>query len=175
MTVDTNVRSLRREGELFTIHPRSTTRRFLCGKCCALKSCGILKDLRKKCEGVVVELMGCKHYEAPINFADATGLEYSRFNTLRLGRAWSERIRKGDIVGIIGPDRKILKRMKVTKVICGPKEQIVTEHARFNHLYRSGEHENPGEHLLNRMPSLYGNLIWKNNGLCTAIYLCDLK
>jgi len=73
---------------------------------------------------------------APLHFlafADRSGLDLPRFNTLRLGMGWAKKLRQGDMVLLAWKDQ-IVGACWVEEIHTGPKEEIVARFAAGNHV-----------------------------------------
>ena len=149
-----------------TCLPKSVGERRLCDSCGALGLC----DIAEKSEIIV---SSCTDYIFTLRFFSTKGLSSRQFNTLRLGKAWGERVSVGSHVRLVDVKGEHIDYRKVLDVKVGPKEQIIREFAKQNHLLAESDvtNEEAGDWMIKQMPNLYGNLIYKNNALCTAITL----
>lgn len=154
------------ENGQFTCLPKSIEARRLCTSCGKKDGCVAAKD-----EGKFIT--SCDEFMHTIAFRSQKGLDTPAFNTLRLGKAWSTRVRPNDRVRLADGEDQTIGWATVTAVILGTKEEIIRAHAKDNHLLIESEmtREEAGDWMLKQMPNLYGNLIYKNNELCTVIQL----
>jgi hypothetical protein len=73
-------------------------------------------------------------YPVPfLPFTSEDGLELPAFNTIRLGKAWFKRLKKGDRV-LLAHKHLILCSARVAMVDCGSINDMLQKHARFNHV-----------------------------------------
>lgn len=175
--IDLNLRSLRKDGEKFTVSPKSVLdkQRHLCNHCAYNSDCKHAKraaDARQ--EMIESRVLECAGYSTPIGFSDLTGLDSEDFNTLRLGSAWAKRVEDQQEVGLVCTKTgELVGRKKVVRVVVGPKDQIVKDHAYKNHLMLGKKKRTAAIEMAKKLPNIYGNLIYKNNDMMTAIYLSD--
>lgn len=112
----------------------------------------------------------CSEFVPVFVFSDPTNLDRQSFNTIRLGRAWYERLESGQIVALYDKKFDRMFRAKVTTIYwSNNKKDILKEHASRNHLGQT--YDNPPADLARTLISSYGkNFFARANGL-TAIYL----
>jgi hypothetical protein len=67
-----------------------------------------------------------------LTFTHRDGLDLPAFNTIRLGRAWFKRLKKGDRI-LLAHKHEILCSARVVMLACGPVHKMLAEHAVFNH------------------------------------------
>jgi len=85
------------------------------------------------CELSAVE--SCSLFVPPIGFRSIHGLE-ARFSTIRMGSAWSRRVKRGSIVGLVQLDP--LKRIglaRIRRIQSGSLDEMVLASAHTNHTY----------------------------------------
>lgn len=99
------------------------------------------------------------------------------FNTFRLGRTWSKRLKAGDHVLLT--DRKnsvVFGRAEVTAVHTGPLGEMCKAHAIHNHTQRESTPEQAPERLLKEvLQKLYGPHIAHETKASVVIYLRRLE
>lgn len=141
---------------------------------CAIKSicithtrlAAIVEDF--DCGAVISE---CAGYRAHLTFRDDVGLE-GRFNTVRLGKAWHDRVIPGAKVTLwhAKEDREIGVARVVDRLI-GRYCDIAGEHARFNHTQLNLPHEGAESRLMKVLTSSYGTTFMKPERMVSVIYL----
>ncbi len=144
-----------------------TSNRVLCDYCGAVPTCTIKGVIRR-----------CEMFAPTLGFGDKTGI-FDVFSTFRLGKAWSERIRKGAAVALFDLRKKeVFGHATVVEVIHGNKLSLMKEHADTNHMMLLKAYESHDamvekfEKLLRR---LYGNMIYNYYDDATVIYLKRIK
>jgi len=169
--INTNVRAIKiHDNGLYKI----SVDRSLCTHCGRQQSCEAFKanNRMNKKYSVVSLVKECAEYTYPIVFQDEQGTE-GKFNTIRLGEAWSKRLKAGDRVALVNKTGETFGFATVIVLQNGDKNEILQNHAYKNHLYlnKKMSKEEAGKHLIKRLPSIYGNLIASNNDKATVIYL----
>ncbi|MGF1781129.1 hypothetical protein [Vibrio fluvialis] len=112
----------------------------------------------------------CAEFVPVFVFDNPVNLDKQSFNTIRLGRAWYERLESGQEVALYDKKFDRMFRAKVTTIYWSDnKKEILKTHAPRNHLGQS--FDNPPADLARSLVNSYGkNFFAKANGL-TAIYL----
>lgn len=179
MKINTNYRSVQ------VLMGNSGERRFwsarsqLCDGCAHSGICPTLKSKKRleKKSGASLWISECFHFSFCLVFQDVKGTDAPEFNTIRLGKAWGQRVRQGDVMGMINKAGEVYGLAEVQDIDWAEKALIVQRNAWRNHLYvNSGmTQEQAGTDLLRRMPSIYGNLIYKNNDSATVIWLKPMQ
>lgn len=158
-----NYRWIKREGKIFT----TTDKRELCDDCVKQPGCPVQKSMAKimRCDRAATKVVACEKFQFALTFRSKEGLDWPQFNTMRLGPAWSKRLREGDIVLLTDTDGNPYGEARVSWVKFGSIEDMVMRYAADNHLYLNSElnGEKAGLDLLKKLPGLYGNLIYQNN------------
>ena len=167
--IDLNVRSIK-----LTDTYKITVDRPLCNHCGAKENCksyAVIQIFNTR-YSASADIKKCGEYIFPILFVDAKGTS-GKFNTIRLGEAWSRRLNIGNKVALVNKLGKAFGFAVVKSIVTGEKDEIMREHAYLNHLYLDDDKdkEEAGEHLVKRLPNIYGNLIAKSNTRATVIYL----
>lgn len=111
MTIDTNLRSLRRLDSGFTMFNRSNEKaKHLCSHCARQTTCEVLDELQTVEEQIACDVVmrTCSLYITPLVFRNAAGLNCEEFNTIRLGKAWEDRLKPGDSCGFLTPQGSII-------------------------------------------------------------------
>lgn len=132
----------------------------LCGACGNHADCSIKSS----------KTQVCTDYQPVIHFKSLAGTD-SDFNTFRLGSAWSRRLSPGQKIGLL--DRAGLKQSEaeVISTHCGPRQDMIDQHAHLNHLMLAKQPENPAAELARILRNLYGaNFLAKAEAI-TVIYL----
>lgn len=132
----------------------------LCAACGNCYGCSI--------QGESVQV--CTDYQPVIPFKKLDGLE-ARFNTFRLGFAWSTRVKPGQSIGLLNREGVKFGEAVVEAVHRGDKDEMLAEHAAFNHLLIASPHEKPAQELKRLIRNLYGPNYLANADGFTVIYL----
>ena len=173
--VSTNLRSVKRvEGGFALSTSKGSDLRQLCDHCTQVAECKLLRkrDRLQEKGAMTLIVRSCGEYVPPLTFGSEKGLNASFVNTLRLGDSWSKRLGWGDHVDLLDLSLNRIKRVVVTKICVGLKEEIIGTHAQFNHMFVE-EKLTQGEaaaEMIRLLPTLYGGLIYRNNVFATAIY-----
>lgn len=137
-----------------------TMKRGLCESCGHFASCKIVN----------LDTMACTDYQPVIAFKNLAGTE-DRFNTFRLGGAWSFRVKVGQSIGLLDGKCNKVGEAVIEGVHCGDKLDMLKAHAHMNHLMLAKPHEDPVADLARRIRNLYGTNFFANAELFTVIYL----
>ena len=152
----------------------SVKRGVLCSHCGDHAVCGVSYYAREDMD----EVKQCSVYKPVIAFRPPhIGFE-DKFNTVRTGRAWINRVNAGTIVSLIdAKTREVFGEAKVVRVVAGKKKAIAMEHGINNHKFKFTRTTKgkAGEQLLVNLRKAYGGMIFDSNDYLTAIYLrrCD--
>jgi hypothetical protein len=113
----------------------------------------------------------CPGYRPHLSFRDEIGLD-GNFNTVRLGKAWADRLREGALVTLWNSikDREI-GVAKVKSCIVGPWQDVAPKHAHRNHTQVDQPREGAEDRLYEILRKGYGPHLMKPDRLVTAIYL----
>lgn len=166
--MNTNLRSLKRTQKGFTVLRKAeSSPNDLCSHCCMNGNCTYQKDIKKISEesNIQVNLSHCPHYIMPILFRDETGLNCDSFNTMRMGGAFSRRLKILDTIGLVNKKDEVINYAKVTDVLLLDKHTALTNHAKYNHMLIEQDlpHEEAAEKLAKILRNNYGNLVFTNN------------
>lgn len=113
----------------------------------------------------------CDMMVPTISFANIEGTQ-SVFNTLRLGKAWSQRLAPGQIVGIHDlSTNEITGYADVLQLYCGNFEDMMKTHAHANHLMLGYDIETAQEQMTTWFRKQYGPSVVKEITKITAVYL----
>lgn len=147
----------------------------ICGSCGRNQDCA----LPQPPDGSA--LRECIHFQHPIVFMKATGLDGEHYNTMRLGESWSKRLRAGDSICLVLKKRGAaaglyrLCSAVITHVLHTDREMAVA-HCQLNHMLMEGElaaADRPTQIAAMRkiLDSSYGTNISKRYTTATIIYL----
>ena len=137
--INSNVRSVKWIGSeaAFTALPNSMRGKeeTLCKCCSKLHDCTHVKKFKAMSkQGIVnVSVTQCRDYRFPMVFLNQTGTDGS-FNTIRLGKAWAERLSPEMEVGLLNRKGEVYGIAEVTRVEVGSKQAMLNHHAQNNHL-----------------------------------------
>lgn len=155
--IDTDTRQLKRDLDGFY---RSGAGKKPCAHCGDRAACAWV-DTQVKCETFLPALP----------FTDELGLD-RRCNTIRVGKAWTERLVIGQTVALYHAKRQtIFGHSTVLATIAGPISDILAAHARFNHLLLDTPPAAAAETLHSWLRRNYGPRIIHENTRISAIYL----
>lgn len=106
----------------------------LCRACGINDRCKLYKA-HKKVTWALPEVTVCQRFVPVLGFRPPiVGLEKS-FNTMRLGKAWTERVAPGTVVALLNTvDSKLLGFARVTHIEVGAFDTMVWAHGADNHL-----------------------------------------
>lgn len=100
-----------------------------------------------------------------------------RFNTIRLGRAWSEKCKKGDTVELVDArTKRLLTRATVLAITTGQLQELAPVHAHYAHNWK--DHpvaEERSALLIASMKRRYPPNRVRDDSICTVIYLEKLN
>lgn len=172
--MNTNLRSVKTEerGATILTAPQKAAKR-LCESCCSQLDCKhkVALERLELAHSIPVIIKHCPHFVYPIVFRDSKGL-IAGCNTMRMGKAWSNRVERGDAVGFVDKDNKVFSTATVKEVLLLSKAEALAEHSHLNHMLIEdslGKQEAAGK-LAKILRNNYGNLVYKNNDLITVIY-----
>lgn len=136
-TPDMDTRMIRRlESDAFTVESQSaiTAARRLCDHC-ATEKCHIRNYLKRNTSAMLqIKVESCATFTPALGFSVLTGLDAPRWNTVRLGKAWAERLKPRQRVAIVDTtSRRIMRYMRVERAEAATLSQIVATHATRNH------------------------------------------
>lgn len=153
--IDANLRTLK-------VHEEHgyTMKTAMCSRCGYNELCGSKSD----------EVSACKAYEPVLAFQSLAGCELS-FNTVRLGSAWSKRVKPGTTVALVNKAGEKLASAVVEAVRVGPRTQMIAEHAASNHLMIARKAQRPNAELTRVLRNLYGPNFLARAETMTVIYL----
>jgi len=154
-TINSNLRHLKVvENDRF--HMKSG----LCNACGNRHSCSIKSEATQL----------CTDYQPVIPFMKLDGMG-EEFNTFRLGSAWARRVKPGQAIGLLNRQGEKIGEAVVKAVHCGDKEEMLNEHARYNHLMIAKPHDNPAAELKRLIRNMYGTNYLANASSFSVIYL----
>jgi len=95
-------------------------------------------------------------------------------NTMRVGKAWSERLVTGDRVGLYNVKRKeMFGSATILSVFTGPIVPMLIKHAHANHTMLDTPRAEAAEMLLRWMRQNYGPRLINKQTHLTAVYLLN--
>lgn len=112
----------------------------------------------------------CAEFIPVFVFSDPTNLDNQSFNTIRLGKAWHERLEPGQTISLYDAKNDHKFNMKVVSVHWSiDKEDLLEDHAALNHLGKT--YNNPASDLKKKLINMYGKNFFANAKGLTALYL----
>ena len=169
--IDTNVRNVKKlESGMFSAltKPQKLITN-LCDRCSANPACKI-KSKPKRIKEITAIIAECSSYQWPIAFRDALGTD-DHFNTMRMGKAWYNRISVGDSVGLIDKEGKVFGNANVERKDLMKKEEAMWSHGYRNHLMIGRTQEEAANLMPKILRNSYGNIVYTNNHEVSIIYL----
>ena len=180
MLPNTDTKKLRRDGDkYFTVTPQGVLDRAvsLCSRCgeysCDIREAAKAAIDRQRAE---VKILSCKEFVPVISFSVTDGLLLDKWNTIRIGKAWTTRLRIGDKVAIADLRRRIIVRqMFVERVVITTIGDACKTHAGRNHvmLGKSVSEEDMEEAMLRTLRSAYGTAFAHPDKDASVIYLSE--
>lgn len=153
--IDANLRTLKVHDEL-----GYTMKTGMCSRCGRNPLCASQSD----------EVSTCTAYMPVLAFQSLAGCELS-FNTVRLGSAWSKRVKPGQTVALVNKAGEKLAEATVEAVRVGPRELMIAEHGAANHLMVARKATRPNADLTRVLRNLYGPNFLARAETMTVIYL----
>lgn len=177
MNIDTNYRRLRFDGNTGRHRIARESLDFgeghLCSHC-ARKNCAIRDrvGLRLDFENFRAVVYECGEFVPAFVFSLTRNLDAPSFNTFRLGKSWSERLRKGAEVAIFhGKKGEVVGYRRVVDIQKGKLEEMAARHALHNHQLLGEKVDDPTGRMLQIMRNAYGTNRATKDAQCTVIYL----
>lgn len=169
--IETNVRNVKRldDGSYSAITKAQKGIESLCIRCANNSNCSELDQIQTL-NKASAKIISCLNYQWPIAFRNVQGTEH-KFNTMRLGKAWYSRLKKGDIVGLLNTSGILYGYAKVISTHLLEKSVAIRDHAIHNHLMLNKTREYALERFEKEMRASYGNMIYNNNFEISVIYL----
>lgn len=113
----------------------------------------------------------CAGYRPFVSFRDSKGLD-ATFNTVRLGKAWHDRVKVGGRVTLwSGRDEAEIGTAEVTGKHVGRYCDLAPEHARFNHSQLGLPDAGAPERLTKVLIGSYGSTFFKPERAVSVIYM----
>lgn len=154
--IDTDTRQLKRSPDG---HYRSGGGRFPCDHC----------GLTQECPLKPVDL--CKLFMPVLPFTDETGLDRLS-NTLRIGKAWTERLTMGQTIALYHPKKKVIfGHARLVGMSRGPIRSMLKAHAHANHLMLQADPKIAADYMFAWMKQNYGPRIVHEETTISALYL----
>ena len=172
---DINMRNVRRVADGFTIRGAKvlSDQRRLCDFCGVVGTCEIKKSVQQlnHKHRIDTDIRTCSHYRPILTFKSEDGLDET-FNTFRLRGAWARRVVPGDEVALWNvTSSEIIGMAEVTQVFSGKLDQLLDDHAHFNHLMLTTDHGEAPDALFRIMKGLYGTTWTQRTGDASVIYM----
>lgn len=168
-----NYTNVKRVGEYFSITNKQESQRLdieLCTKCAALKTCSTRRKLKNQ-KAIIAPVKRCNIFKPYIGFSALDGLDAEEYNTVRVYSAWANRLREGDTVTIYDSlNDQVIEDRRVSRVYSGPKQEMLDEHAKFNHACLSIESDHP-QFLKELLIRSMGKNFFNASDTASVIYL----
>lgn len=168
----------RTEDDRFTIETAAEKKRevLLCDTCGINDQCPVRQMMHKADSFVTLSVRHCEKYIPCIGFMPPmVGLE-RQFNTMRVGKGWFERLKKGDKVALANTKTiKVEGYAEVTHLYHGNFNDILGKHATYNHTAIMREPgQSAADYVGHVLQKANGHFLSENSTL-TAIYLRRLE
>jgi hypothetical protein len=143
----------------------------LCERCGDLGICKSSSQYGSAKFDIEIVVSECEVFRPIILFVKPEGID-GEFNTMRLGKAWSKRLKPDSIVSLWDKKRRI-GNATVVSIHAGDKFEMIKDHGNKNHMIidKKLSSEEAFEPMIKIVRSAYGNLIWKHNQDAAVIYL----
>jgi hypothetical protein len=157
--IDTDTRQVRRDAAGFY---RSGAGKNICDHCGHRNVCANVDTVK-----------ACEQYLPALPFVGDVGFELGRIvNTMRVGRAWTQRLDRGDTVALYDTKLKaIFGYALVERTVAGNIVPMLKEHAANNHIMLNTPKRKAPAELGAWMLQNYGPHIVHQGTTLTAIYL----
>jgi hypothetical protein len=140
---------------------------------CAYHDCSVrnrIRALTVNQQNAIPEIRACKSLVPILVFQDQSGME-GEFNTLRMGRAWQERLERGSPVALARNDNTLFGAAVVELIVVDTLSSLIDLHGTDNHLAIDARRRGESIDLLKVMVRCYGTNRAKPDQPATAIYL----
>jgi hypothetical protein len=156
----TNTRVIRVYGDKLGLGPKARRDgESLCDYCGAFEFCTRIKAAAE-----------CDKMIPPLLFTNPVGLE-GKFSTLRLGLAWSERLKVAGTVALYNPKtEELIGFARVLKMATGTLGEIIDLTASCNHTFLGVDIEDKSTALRRVIKNHYGSNFASEDKPATAIY-----
>lgn len=176
MKLNLNIRRLKRNDKGFTLLTDKAIeilKQSLCDSCGRRVDCSVRRHVDSwKTQNIKV--LECPEFQAPLKFQDKRGTQGLDWNTIRIGPAWSNRLKPGDTVALVDKFDIKYGSALVTRVYVGDREAMLRFHSRFNHTMMEDKASDPVEKLTKVLISSYGPGIYATCREISVIYLKTL-
>lgn len=113
----------------------------------------------------------CPTYRPSLSFRDAAGMD-AEFNTVRIGKAWHDRVAVGSLVTLWATkDESEIGTARVTAKFVGRYCDLAADHAHRNHTQIGKPLDGATERLLKVLVGSYGSTFMKPERAVSVIYL----
>ncbi len=155
----------------------------ICDHCAAAKPvvgykpCGIFESNKALAKNNVRPMYrSCGFFQPTISFKPKiVGME-DRFNTIRIGSAWSKKLHSHLVVALMNSDTsEIFAKAEVESVFIGPLDKMLEEHAKNNHSVLNGPASEAPGRLRRAIEKIYGEKVLEGNPESSVIYLKRIK
>lgn len=159
--IDTDTRQLKRKTWNGSDYFKSGAGKIVCDHC----------GINTTCTRAMLEGSLCAEFLPAIPFQDETGLDRPS-NTVRVGVAWTQRLRIGDRIALYhAKAKRIFGHAIVTDLVAGPIADVLRDHAHNNHLMLDHDPATAAGELRDWQLRNYGPRIINEKTRLTAIYL----
>lgn len=159
--------------------PWKDKRGSICDHCAAtkpvvgFKSCGIFEANKALAKNNISPIYkSCAFFQPTISFRPKIVGVDGRFNTIRIGSAWSRKLHPGVVVALMNSETsEVFAKAEVESVVLGPLEQMLHLHARYNHSVLTVPSEEAPARLKSAIAKAYGEKVLEGNPETSVIYL----
>jgi hypothetical protein len=173
--IDTNVRSIKRTESGATILNKATAKvGSLCNHCAMVNHCEHRAHIvaAERSGKLTAPVTTCNEYHYPIHFVSTVGIDAYGFNTMRLGEAWSKRLKPGDMVGLLNHDKQLVTaaQVKLVEVVSLDTNGLLP-YASHNHMvvHEPIDVDQAADKLLKILRNNYDKLVFERNRTVTVI------
>lgn len=144
----------------------------LCEVCGLNNHCKIQKRY-KPAKDHQAMIIHCERYQFPLIFQQTKGLNQPFFNTIRLGRAWANRLEPKARVSLLDTSHTYIGDAIVEGVELESKQNALDKHANMNHLLVEDQLESTeaSDCMHKILRNAYGKMVFENASELSIIYL----
>lgn len=147
---------------------------------CATDKCRFRNYASRTMPEVDMRILSCQMFTPAFNFSIVKGFDQPLWNTIRIGSAWEKRLVPGDRIAAIdtqGDKPKTIGLFRVASIHVSTLEDLVANHARFNHAILAEleegkiESRDVQERMMRILKNAYGSNFAAPDRQATAVYM----
>lgn len=141
------------------------------------KACGIFEANKLMAKNNIRPIYkSCAFFQPTITFKPKILGVDDRFNTIRIGSAWSKKLHPGVVVALANSDNmEVFSKAEVEEVFIGPLYKMLEDHAHMNHSVLHVPREDAPKRLEQAIIKAYGEKVLEGNPETSVIYLRTIK